>query len=218
MKFFRHADQKGALQVNIQPSLTKIFDPFVTTKGALGKNEVAGTGLGLFLSYGIIDRYRGKIEVDSKLGKGTTFTILIPISKNLPSASFIEKEIKPAAEIQRKLNILLIDDEEVICSILKKFLEAKGHQVTASLKAAEGLGYFKKNKFDIVLSDITMPEMDGIELIRKIKEQDRSTKIIVITGHVQKAKEDAAKNAGADEILIKPFRNEQLYQTINRVL
>ncbi len=197
---------------------TKIFDPFVTTKGALGKNDVAGTGLGLFLSYGIIDRYQGKIEMDTKPGKGTAFTIFIPISKNLPSESYVEKEIKPAAEIQRKLNILLIDDEEVICSILKKFLEAKGHQVTASLKATEGLGYFKKNKFDVVLSDITMPEMDGIEFIRQIKEQDRSAKVIVITGHVQKAKEDAAKDAGADEILIKPFRNEQLYQTINKVL
>lgn len=197
---------------------TKIFDPFVTTKGALGKNEVAGTGLGLFLSYGIIDRYHGKIEVESKLGKGTTFTIFIPISQNLPSKSPAEKEVEPVTEIQRKLNILLIDDEEVICSVLKKFLEAKGHQVTASLKAAEGLGYFKKNKFDVVLSDITMPGMDGIELIRKIKEQDRSAKIIVITGHVQNTKEKAARDAGADEFLIKPFRNELLHQTINKVL
>ena len=197
---------------------TKIFDPFVTTKGALGKSEVSGTGLGLFLSYGIIDRYHGKIEVDSKLGKGTTFTVFIPISKNLSSESLVEQEIKLAAEIKRKLNILLIDDEEIICSILKKFLEAKGHQVTTSLKAAEGLGYFKKNKFDVVLSDITMPGMDGIELIRKIKEQDQSAKVIVITGHVQNTKEKAARDAGADEFLVKPFRNELLQQTINKVL
>jgi signal transduction histidine kinase len=63
---------------------TKIFDPFVTTKGALGKSEVTRTDLGLFLSYGIIDKYEGRIEVDSKLEKGTTFTILVPVSRNLP--------------------------------------------------------------------------------------------------------------------------------------
>jgi len=197
---------------------TKIFEPFVTTKGALGKSEIPGTGLGLFLVYGIIDSYQGKIEVESKVGKGATFAILIPVSKNLPPKSFLEREIKPAKDIQRKLSILLIDDEEPICSILKRFLESKGHQVTASLKAKEGWEHFRKEKFDVVLSDITMPEMDGIDLIKKMKKQDQKTKIIVLTGHVQKRKEDEAKDAGADEVLIKPFRNELLYQTIARVV
>jgi CheY-like chemotaxis protein len=82
--------------------------------------------------------------------------------------------------------------------------------VTASLKAKEGLERYQKNKFDVVLSVITMPGMDGIELIKKIKEQDQSTKIIVVTGYFQKAKEEEAKAAGADEFLIKSFRNALL--------
>jgi CheY-like chemotaxis protein len=196
----------------------KIFEPFVTTKGALGGSEIPGTGLGLFLSYGIIDGYLGKIEVESEVGKGAKFTILIPVSKNLPSKAIKEIEIKPSIEIERKLKILLVDDEETIVSGLKKFLESRGHQVTASLRGIEGLKLTKKEKYDIVLSDITMPDMDGIELIKKIKEQDQKTKVIVITGHIMREMEEKAKEAGADEVLIKPFKNDVLCSAISKLI
>jgi CheY-like chemotaxis protein len=196
----------------------KIFDPFVTTKGALGKSETPGTGLGLFLTYGIIDSYQGKIEVESEVGKGAKFTILIPISKNLAPESFLKKKSEPPEEIQKKLNILLVDDEMAICKTLGKFLKSKGHQVTFSVKAKEGLNSFKKEKFDVVLSDITMPDMDGIELVKRIREKDKKTKIIIMTGHILRRKEEEAKDAGADEVLIKPFENKLLYQTISRLV
>ncbi len=196
----------------------KIFEPFVTTKGALGGSEIPGTGLGLFLSYGIIDGYQGKIEVESEVGKGAKFTILIPVSKNLPPKAIKEIEIKPSIETERKLKILLVDDEKAISSGLKKFLESRGHQVTASLRGKEGLKLFKKEKYDIVLSDITMPDMDGIELIKKIKEQDQKTKVIVITGHIMREMEEKAKEAGADEVLIKPFKNEVLCLAISKLM
>ncbi len=196
----------------------KIFEPFVTTKGALGKSEIPGTGLGLFLSYGIIDGYQGKIEVESEAGKGVKFTILIPVSKNLPPKAIKEIKIKPSIEIERRLKILLVDDEKAISSGLKKYLESRGHQVTASLKAEEGLEHFEKEKFDLVLSDIAMPEMDGIELIKKIKEKKGETKVIAITGHILKEKEDKAREAGADEVLIKPFKNEVLCLAISKLV
>ncbi len=192
----------------------KIFDPFVTTKGALGKSEIPGTGLGLFLTYGIINSYHGKIEVDSKVGKGTKFTIQIPISGNLPPESTFKKERISFRGGERKLKILLIDDEKTICNVLKKFLESKGHKVTASFKAKEGFKHFKKENFDVILSDITMPGMDGVELIREMKEKNKRSKIIAITGHIRKQKMDQAKKAGADKVLIKPFKNELLYRTI----
>ncbi|MDP3025477.1 MAG: PAS domain S-box protein [candidate division Zixibacteria bacterium] len=196
---------------------SKIFEPFVTTKGVLGKSDIPGTGLGLFLSYGIIDGYQGKIEVETKVGRGTRFTILIPVSKNLPRDFLLETRIESTKEIEKKLKILLVDDESPICSSLKKFLESKGHLVATSLRGKEGLELFKKDKFDLVLSDITMPDMDGIELIKKVKEKDPQAKIIVITGHIQKEKEEKAREAGADEVLIKPFKNELLYQAISKV-
>ncbi len=196
----------------------KIFDPFVTTKGPLGGSDIPGTGLGLFLTHGIIDSYKGKIEVESREGVGTKFTILIPVSKNLPRKSLLETEIKSTKEIKRKLNILLVDDERPICITLKKFLESKGHKVTTSLRAKEGLGLFKKNKFDIVLSDITIPDMDGIELIKKMKKEDEKSKIIVLTGHIARELQKKAKEAGANEVLIKPFKNQTLYQTISELV
>jgi len=196
----------------------RIFEPFVTTKGALGKSDIPGTGLGLFLSYGVVDSYKGKIEVESKVSKGTKFTILIPISKNLPLQPLIETRVESPREIQKRLKILLVDDEKPICISLKELLESRGHHVTTSLKAKEGLELFKKDRFDLVLSDITMPDMDGIELIKKIREQDQKSKIIVITGHIEKEKEEKAREAGADEVLIKPFKNELLYQAISKVV
>jgi CheY-like chemotaxis protein len=111
-----------------------------------------------------------------------------------------------------------VDDEKAISLSLQKFLESRGHKVTISLKAKEGLELFKKDKFDLVLSDITMPDMDGIELIKKMKERDNNSKIIVITGHILKEKQEKAKKAGADEVLIKPFKNEVLCATIAKVL
>ena len=152
------------------------------------------------------------------MGKGTTFTISIPVSKNLPPESALKKKAGFPEEIKRKLNILLVDDEEVICSTLKRFLESKGHRVTTSLKAEEGFKLFKKDKFDVVLSDITMPGMDGIELIREMKEKNKDSKIIAITGHVRQQKLEEVKDAGAEEVLIKPFRNSSLYETISRLL
>jgi len=196
----------------------RIFEPFVTTKGALEGSEIPGTGLGLFLSYGIIDGYKGKIQVESKVGKGSKFTILIPVSKNLPRKPILDTEIGSSKEIEKKLKILLVDDEKAISFSLKKFLESRGHKVTVSLKAKEGLEHFKKDKFDLVLSDILIPDMDGIELIKKMREKDQQTKIIVITGHILKEKEEKAKEAGADDFLIKPFKNEVLTTAISKLI
>jgi|GEM_PF-1687262 len=196
----------------------KIFEPFVTTKGALGRSEVPGTGLGLFLTYGIISGHKGKIEVETKVGKGTKFSIIIPISENQPRELLLDTRIKSSKETEKKLKILLVDDEKAITFGLKKFLESKGHKVSTSLRGKEGLEIFRKGRFDLVLSDITIPDMDGIELIKKVKEKDPQAKIIVITGHLQKEKEEKARQAGADEVLIKPFKNELLYQTISKIV
>jgi PAS domain S-box-containing protein len=197
---------------------SRIFEPFVTTKGALGQSEIPGTGLGLFLSYGIISRYHGKIGVKSEEGKGSTFTIKIPISKNQESPVLFEPEEEKPTAVPQNLNILLVDDEEPICTAVKKFFENKGHSVTTALSGKKGYEIFKKGSFDLVLADITMPDMDGVELISQLKKIDQQVKFIVLTGHIAEEKLESAKKAGADEILMKPFRNEELYQTIGKVL
>ena len=196
----------------------RIFEPFVTTKGALGQSETPGTGLGLFLSYGIINRYQGKIDVKSEMGKGSQFTVKIPISKNQKlSVSFKVEEDEPV-EVPHNLNILLVDDEKPILSSIKKFLESKGHSVVACPSGKKGLRLFKNRIFDLVLSDITMPDMDGIKLISKLKNIDQNVRLIVLTGHLAEEKLDSARKAGADQILTKPFKNEDLYKAIERVV
>ena len=197
---------------------SRIFEPFVTTKGALGQSEIPGTGLGLFLSYGIISRYHGKIGVKSEIGKGSKFTIKIPISKNQESPVLVETEAEKPTALPQNLNILLVDDEEPICIAIKKFFEVRGHSVATALSGKKGLKIFKKGSFDLVLADITMPDMDGMELISKLKKIDQQVKFIVLTGHIQEERLESAKRAGADEILMKPFRNEELYQVVGRVL
>jgi PAS domain S-box-containing protein len=195
----------------------RIFEPFVTTKGPLGKSDIPGTGLGLYVSFGIVNSYHGTIDVRSEPEHGSVFTISIPVSCNLPPESGPGQERQPTPEIGEPLSVLLVDDEQPICRAIKKFLESKGHRVTASLTAREGFDSFLQGSFDVVLSDLTIPDMDGIELIRKIKKKDRRANIIVLTGHIEKTKEKQAREAGADEVLIKPFRNAALYETIARV-
>jgi PAS domain S-box-containing protein len=196
----------------------RIFEPFVTTKGALGQSETPGTGLGLFLSYGIIQRYQGKIDVKSEMGKGSQFNIKIPISKNQNVPISVDVEEDESPEVPQNLNILLVDDEKPILSFIKKFLEAKGHSVSTSASGKKGLQIFKNRAFDLVLSDITMPDMDGIKLISKLKRIDSNVKLIALTGHLAEEKLDSAKKAGADQVLTKPFKNEDLYRAIGRVL
>jgi CheY-like chemotaxis protein len=196
---------------------SRIFEPFVTTKGALGQSEIPGTGLGLFLSYGIISRYGGKIEVESKVGKGSRFTVTIPISINKTPPDFLAEE-KSSLFVPENLNILLVDDEKPILKSIQSFLEAKGHSVVTTSSGKKGLRFFKDQAFDLVLSDITMPDMDGLELISKLKSINGKVKLIAITGHLEEEKLKSAHQAGADQILVKPFRNEDLLRIIARAL
>jgi len=196
---------------------SKIFEPFVTTKGALGQSEIPGTGLGLFLSYGIIKRYDGEIGVKSEVGKGSTFTIRIPISKNQVAPALVKGEEEKPMDVPKNLHILLVDDEQTICSAIKRVFERKGHSVTTALSGKKGLEIFKKGSFDLVLTDITMPDMDGLELISKLKKIDPQLKFIVLTGHITEDMFESAKRAGVHEVLVKPFRNEELYQAVGRV-
>ncbi len=196
----------------------RIFEPFVTTKGPLGQSEIPGTGLGLFLSIGVISGYHGKIEVQSRKGKGSTFTLRIPISENQTPPGGIEDQLEKTKFVPRSLRILLVDDEEPICTATKNGLEADGHSVVSTTSGKKGLELFRSGAFDLVLSDITMPDMDGIALISSFRSVDPRVKLVVLTGHIQGDKLAAAKKAGADQILIKPFKKEDLLRTMNRVL
>ncbi len=173
----------------------KIFHPFFTTKGP------KASGLGLSICYGIIKRHRGKIKVKSSKGKGTTFTISIPVGLQAPLKK--EKLKEPEKISSRK--ILVIDDEEGIREVLGEIFQNEGHRVTLAETSRKGLDKFKKNDFDLVLTDLGMPEMSGWELAKKIKEIDPGIPVGLITGWAVATPKEKMKEEGVDFILSKPF-------------
>jgi len=186
----------------------KIFDPFFTTKGP------KASGLGLSICYGIIKRHKGGIKVESIKGKGTTFTISIPIPLKVPLRR--EKQAIPKKISPRK--ILVIDDEEGIREVLGEILKDEGHRVTLAETSGKGLEKFKMNNFDLVLTDLGMPEMSGWELAKRIKEIDSSVPVDLITGWGVATSKEKMKKRRVDFILSKPFNCTKVVREVNAVL
>jgi PAS domain S-box-containing protein len=182
----------------------RVFDPFFTTKG------VQSSGLGLSVSYGIINRHRGTISADSIEGKGTTFTIKLPISEKV-----IETEqVKPIPEEQRKAKILVIEDEENVRDILSAILIEGGHQVETAIDGSQGIEMFEKKEFDLVFSDLGMPGMSGWQVAEKIKSINKNVPVALITGWNVEQKESEMRESGVDLIVYKPFEVKQVFKLV----
>ena len=186
----------------------KIFDPFFTTKGP------KASGLGLSVSYGIIQRHQGKIKVESTPGKGTTFTISMPIPQQGPPAE--EKPKNPEQVSSPK--ILVIDDEEGVRDVLGRIFQDESYRVTLAETAKKGLEEFNQTHFDLVLTDLAMPEMSGWELAKRIKGIDRSVPVGLITGWPVVASSEKMKERGVDFIISKPFDYIKVLREVNAVL
>ncbi len=184
-----------------------IFDPFFTTKTAVG------TGLGLSTAYGIITSHGGKIEVESKVGKGTIFNLQFPASAETDSP---EELPEPKQETEsNSLCILVVDGEEEICDILDKFLTKKGHMVRTVDNGREAIILTKATDYDLVLSDMAMPEVYGYDVIKALNELEKRPKIGIITGCGEKLKPSENEGLNADFIVKKPFDFSELTKQIN---
>jgi PAS domain S-box-containing protein len=173
----------------------KVFEPFFTTK------PFTNTGLGLSMSYGIIKRFGGEIEVESRVGHGTTFTIILPIGLEGK-----EELVAPSLSRKgRKARILVIDDEEHVRSVLSRILSQVNHQVTVAKDGGEGLQLFKEKEFDIVLTDLGMPGMSGWEVCRAIKEMSSRIPVGMITGWGMELDQTKKEESGLDFVISKPF-------------
>jgi CheY-like chemotaxis protein len=179
----------------------RVFDPFFTTKG------VTNSGLGLSVSYGIIHRHDGHIEVESQEGEGTAFTIRLPVNEGLVTR---KEEEKPEKVVCQEAHILLVDDEEMILETLSEVLESEGHKVVAANGGREGLARFQEGAFDLVLTDLGMPEMSGWELAAAIKQIDPAMPVAMITGWGAEFTSEQLKARGIDLIMAKPFECAQI--------
>jgi CheY-like chemotaxis protein len=185
----------------------RIFDPFFTT------SRPERTGLGMGVAYSIITRHGGKIGVESEEGKGTTLTLSLPINNEIKQQKLSSKSAPD--KMAKGLSILVVDDEEEICSILDKFFSRVGHMVKAVSNGAEAIELAKREDFDLVICDLTMPGVTGHDVIKALNELDKVPKIGVSTGSIEDYSSAEANALKADFIINKPFRLLELANKIN---
>ena len=192
--------------------IEKIFEPYFTTK-----EQGKGTGLGLAVAYGIIKEHKGGIKVTSEVGKGTTFRIYIPLmDKPIEIESTNEIELSPSGSE----HILLVDDEEPIAKIERQMLERLGYKVTSRMNSIDALEAFKANpdSFDLVLSDMSMPNMRGDQLAKEIISIRQNIPLIICTGFSDKINQEKAVAIGIKGFLMKPILRSELAKTVRSVL
>ena len=193
---------------------SRVFDPFFTTKG------VQGTGLGLSVSYGVIRRHGGTIRVESEVGRGSTFSVVLP----LVGCAGLSTDGRAGACAQDAPNqrcgttkILVVDDEEPVRELLCDILRDEGVEVTTAASGAEALARFEPGRFDAVLTDIGMPGMNGWELLRHVSERDRRVALAVITGWGELVSTHEEKAARVEWVLTKPFSMSQICEIAQEI-
>lgn len=195
-------------------SLGKLFKVFSQVDASTTR-IFGGTGLGLSISKGLVELMGGTITVVSEEGKGSTFSFVVPLPSTIaPTFQENEEDI----EIARSLDILVVDDVEVNRIISREFLHKIGHKSTEVNGGHEAIELLKTKKFDIVLMDCQMPEMDGFEATRLIKEMefDEPPKIIALTASAMEQDIRKCLDSGMDDFLSKPLRIKELVNVLNR--
>lgn len=203
---------------------SRVFDPFFTTKGK------AGLGLGLAVSFGIIRRHGGNIEVESQYGSGTEFRITLPLAKivdqdvaPVEQRNFALPELTQAATLppheHPRARLLVVDDEDFVRELLREILDTEHCDVQVASSGSEALSLFSEWQFDGVFTDVGMPGMSGWELAREIRRANARIPIAVITGWGEAVGSNDQKAAGVNWVVAKPFtadRIAELVQEINR--
>jgi len=191
---------------------TKIFDPFFTTK-EIGK----GTGMGLSTVYGIMEQYNGWIKVKSAPGQGTTFELYFPVLEQPQATEMtpISSDLPKGTE-----KILFIDDDEMLAQVGEVVLSEMGYQVVTMKESTEALKLFAANPdhFDLVITDQTMPDLSGKDLIRELLKIRPDLPTILCTGFSNKVDKAEAKELGVGAFCMKPLDLPELLQTVRAVL
>ncbi|MFH1154200.1 MAG: PAS domain S-box protein [Pseudomonadota bacterium] len=190
----------------------KIFEPYFTTK-ANGK----GTGLGLSVVYGIVKEHHGEITVYSEVGKGTTFNVYLPlIKKNIELDSIKKPELLPTGDER----VLVVDDEISLVKLEERILSQLGYTVIVRASSVDALEAFRNSptSFDIVISDMSMPKMTGIQLAQEMRKIRPDIPIVICTGFSEHISQDIAKDIGVNGFLMKPIIRAELAQMVRKVL
>jgi signal transduction histidine kinase/CheY-like chemotaxis protein len=191
----------------------RVFDPFFTTK------DNAGIGLGLAVSYGIIRRHDGTVNVEAQLGVGATFRVQLPIAKR-------PVNVQPVFDFGRSKNliaksaqtrILVVDDEESVRHLLRDLLEGEGCVAVVAESGREALSLFERESFDAVFTDVGMPDMNGWELSRAVRQRNKNIPVAVITGWGEAVGSHERQAAQVDWVVAKPFDSSQIAEMAHEV-
>jgi signal transduction histidine kinase/CheY-like chemotaxis protein len=195
------ADTGTGMSVEVRQ---RIFDPFFTTKGE------QGTGLGLAVSLGIIQSHGGEIDVDSTPGTGTRFTLRLPVRDAVQP----ERRRAPRAVNAPPGHILFVESEAMVRDATVRVLARWGHKVAQAAGGVEALLMFAPDTFDVVISDLGMPDMNGWDLLGQIKARDPQVPTILITGWGRQLNPEEARARGVDFIIEKPFDQDDLREVL----
>jgi signal transduction histidine kinase len=209
----------------------RLFEPFFTTKGE------RGNGLGLSVTFGIVQRYGGDISVESQLGRGSTFVIRLPAvmgsatsshpqttaapalspAETAPEAAATTRVSAPAVPASKGLRVLVIEDEETIRRFLKNALSRLGHRPRITVDADEGLSAFREERFDVVMTDFGLPGMNGEEVARAVHRASPQTPVILLTGWSSQLTAEGHPLEGVTQIIGKPVTLQVLAKTLETV-
>ena len=192
---------------------SRCLEPFFSTKGE------RGTGLGLAMVYGVVQRHDGTIEIDSQVGSGTVFRLIFAVREGLKADSIGDPDIVPPL---RPLRILYVDDEPLLREMIKEILECDGHLVELADGGQAGLTAFRAAKetgkpFEIVVTDLGMPHLDGRQLAQILKRESPATPVIMMTGWGTLMKGEELP-PHVDAVLNKPPKLTELHQTLRKVM
>ncbi|HKW95829.1 MAG TPA: response regulator, partial [Methylomirabilota bacterium] len=194
-----------------------IFDPFFTTKREKGK------GFGLSGAYAIVDRHGGEMTVESEVGKGTVFTVWLPVVGE--AAETLPVPAKPAAPVAAPApksapgaKILVVDDSEEVREVLRELLSRHGYTVVTAPDGESGLVELETRTFDLAMVDLGLPGISGLEVAHRLKQRWPSTRVALMTGYGDRMGPDDARSKGVDFVLAKPFSLDQLRSVVDHTL
>ncbi|MGB3222449.1 MAG: ATP-binding protein [Desulforhopalus sp.] len=192
--------------------LDRIFEPYFSTK-----EKTSGTGMGLAMVHGIVSRQGGNIKVESTVGKGSVFRVYLPVAQK---EGLIEQVLSLGELQSGSGRILLVDDEEQVVQVTGEILQSLGYNIVGRTSSEEALKLFSSapHDFDMVITDLTMPGLTGLELSERLKKMRPDIPIILFTGYSDQISKDAAMEAGIKEYCMKPISMRELSTVVGRFL